>query len=73
MSKSDDRSMGLTKREWFAGMALQGYLANSQIGHPEANDMEETAIACRMYADALLAELDDPTTTVETKAPGEGG
>ena len=48
---------GLTKREWFAGMALQGLLANP-------NGRAEAAV---YYADALIKELekDKPLPTAE--------
>jgi hypothetical protein len=29
--RSDDRSFGLTRREWFAGKALAGILANPEL------------------------------------------
>lgn len=46
---------GLTKRELFAAMALQGILANSEItkNHRDLN-IEQTAIK---FADALINEL----------------
>ena len=44
---------GLTKREWFAGMALQGML-----GDPERNGTIETyALEAARFADALMKEL----------------
>ena len=48
---------GLTKREWFAGLALQGILSNaSGIGEPE-----HWARYAVRYGDAILAELDKPS------------
>lgn len=47
-------SSGLSKREYFAGLAMQGLLANP---HPEVvkgPDIEKSAVA---IADALLLEL----------------
>lgn len=47
--------MGLTKREWFAGMAMQGLLAN-----PDNNarfNSEGIALNARKAADAMLEEL----------------
>lgn len=46
------KNFGLTKREWFAGMALQGILAYY------GNSGNETKIAqyCFGFADAMLAE-----------------
>lgn len=43
---------GLTKRELFAAMAMQGYMATENTPIPE-----QTATVCVKYADALLAEL----------------
>ena len=45
---------GVTKREYFAAMALQGLLA-----HPESDNHGDTEIASQSVnlADALLAEL----------------
>lgn len=44
---------GLTKREWFAGMALQGMLGDSErVGLPR--EYAETAVE---FADALMKEL----------------
>ncbi len=55
------RTAGLTKREWFAGMALQGLLAEdgSSSGYPDAADM---AIK---QADAMLAQMAEMPVTVE--------
>lgn len=43
---------GLTKREWFAGMAMQGILTNP-VGTGK-NTVQELSL---IYADALIAEL----------------
>jgi hypothetical protein len=48
--------IGLTKREYFAGLAMQGWIANQQDGytlHPET-----MAMISAQCADALLAELE---------------
>lgn len=50
---------GLTKREWFAGMALQGFLA-SYAGHQTIPKAEMAASEAVAMADALLAELAKP-------------
>lgn len=43
----------MTKREFLAGMAMQGFVADEAVhGTPE-----EIAISAVLYADALLAEL----------------
>ena len=41
-------STGMTLRDWFAGMALQGYLANTTTYHPAA------AIETYRIADEML-------------------
>lgn len=48
---------GLTKREYFAAMAMQGL-----SGRPDTSSWsaERTATVSVMYADALLKELDKP-------------
>ena len=55
---TDNAYTGLTKRECFAAMAMQGMLAASwYILDPEK--MSELALR---HTDALLLELDKPTT-----------
>jgi hypothetical protein len=44
--------IGLTKREYFAGLAMQGLCANG-------TDPEDLAKISVEYADALLKELED--------------
>jgi hypothetical protein len=47
---------GLTKREYFAGLAMQGLLSNpAQI---DTTNFEWIARHAKGYADALLAELE---------------
>lgn len=47
---------GLTKREYFAGLALQGLCANSIAGpHHEPKNLVKEAI---QYADELLKQLE---------------
>ena len=48
---------GLTKREYFAGLAMQGLCANSQENSP-AGDWKTVARDAALAADALLAELE---------------
>lgn len=47
---------GMTKREWFAGMALAGQLAH--IDNAPTSDFEGAAKYCVKMVDALLAELE---------------
>ena len=60
---------GLTKREWFAGMALTGLLAKERLYTDAAAD---DAVK---FADALIARLDwqPDTTTAQQIAMGIGG
>ena len=73
INKNGDATQGLTKREYFAGLAMQGMLANidQSYGEPNVNaaSMEfalkrqqqlinDVAIKAVEYSDALLAELD---------------
>lgn len=46
---------GLTKREYFAGLALQALLSSP---HLETDDFEIVSTDAVNYADALLKELD---------------
>lgn len=50
-------SVGLTKRELFAAVALQGLIACRQF---DSTDSQYTARLARAHADALLAELAKP-------------
>ena len=49
---------GMTLRDWFAGMALQGYLAgrnNTRGENPMNFEARRAAADCYKYADAMLA------------------
>ena len=49
---------GLTKREYFAGLAMQGILANDNVADGEGNlKASEVAKFTLLLADALLKEL----------------
>lgn len=48
------RSQGLTKREWFAGLAMQGLIKDSESPFLHAEVISEKAVK---QADALIAEL----------------
>lgn len=49
--------MGLTKREHFAGLAMQGLLSGPDEGLAQAHIIPQVARLSVQYADALLAEL----------------
>lgn len=54
--------VGLTKREYFAAMAMQGFITNSQIldecGYRDLDPQEACAQIAIKQADALIAELE---------------
>ncbi len=50
---ADELNMGLTKREWFAGMALQGLLGNADL----YVDIESKVAEAIDFADAILKQL----------------
>ena len=49
---------GLTKREYFAAMAMQGIVARNGIADSDGDRINLVAESV-LYADALLAELDE--------------
>ena len=49
---------GLTKREYFAGLAMQGWISCQHDGF--TGDENEVSLRAVKYADALLAELEKP-------------
>lgn len=53
-------TLGLTKREYFAAMAMQGLLAHN-CDHFKDSDLEKEGVANRsvQMADALIAELNN--------------
>lgn len=53
---TDSPQVGLTKREYFAAMAMQGLCANSVPG--PHHGFERLATESVQYADALLKALD---------------
>lgn len=55
MSFSEPKNAGLTKREYFAGLAMQGLLTNP--GQLETDTANQSALAVE-HADALLSELE---------------
>lgn len=60
--KNMNFTVGLTKREWFAGLAMQGFVANDNAGRgldtKGADPMVVLAKASLLIADALIAELE---------------
>ena len=58
---SDDyipERMGLTKREYFAGLAMQGVLSHRHPQTPTPNQHDDIAELAVKISDALLKELD---------------
>lgn len=53
---------GLTKRELFAAMAMQGLCSTFTIGRDQPELQTATADSAVKYADALLAELERSKT-----------
>ena len=53
-------SNGLTKREYFAAMAMQGVISNSNINGDLFGE-GEVAVSALALADALIAELNKET------------
>lgn len=58
----DYQQDGLTKREYFAAMAMQALISNPNIKRPEQNanlkkDLKVFASVAVEYADAMLSEL----------------
>jgi hypothetical protein len=56
-------ALGLTKREHFAGLAMQGLLTDPVMGdsdlHPNAEEWQNDITGCSLeFADILLAKLD---------------
>lgn len=61
LPNSERQYSGLTKREYFAGLAMQGLLSNPNIERPIGDNEKEHlnfAEVCLKYADALIKELD---------------
>jgi len=55
-----DMPTGLTKREYFAAMAMQGILANTSEEFINSSAIANVAVRC---ADALLLALSKPENT----------
>lgn len=56
---------GLTKREYFTGLAMQGLLSNPEITLPKSSASEDEfklfANVCVKYADEILKQLQPPS------------
>ena len=52
--QSRDYFEGLTKREHFAGLAMQGFIAAGVMGMPSASEIAELSIK---YAEEVLRQL----------------
>ena len=55
-TKTSKGQAGLTKREYFAAMAMQGIIAADIEDNMDSNYIAQNAIEC---ADALIAELNE--------------
>lgn len=55
LKQPDGGAIGLTKREYFAGLAMQGLISNSRVN---INDVDNIK-ACIKVADELLKQLDN--------------
>ena len=61
LSHDSHVEIGLTKREYFAAMAMQGILSSCFASmNPDYNDL---ALDALNFADALLSELEKTETT----------
>jgi hypothetical protein len=56
---SDEPSLdGLTKREYFAGLAMQGIISNHEFSRMGLESVNDIAAESVLFADALLKELE---------------
>lgn len=57
---------GLSKREWFAGMAMQGLLSNARLWQNledyQGNMLEWIGSQALEYADAIIKQSEKPAT-----------
>lgn len=51
-----DQPRGVTKREWLAGLAMQGLVSNAAFSNNTAHFIAERALD---YADVLLRKLEE--------------
>lgn len=52
---------GLTKREYFIAMAMQGLCVGKKIGELKQGECVDVAEAAVLIADALIYEIDNPS------------
>ena len=66
---------GMTLRDWFAGRALEGDLANPAEGPWTAEQARTLAYRCYKFADAMLTERNKPdsypSAKVDPSCPSE--
>ena len=62
-----DLKIGLTKREYFAAMAMQGLIASCANSYPSRKETGKRAVE---FADALIAALNAPAAA-EASAKGD--
>ena len=53
--RGDDKTINMSKREWFAGIAMQALISSPVI----YMNYENTAIEALRYADALIKKLEE--------------
>ena len=58
-SLQNDTSLGLTKREYFAGLAMQGLCSNQEFLKNLNGEPNSVAQACIEIADELLKQLEE--------------
>lgn len=57
-SNNDATELGLTKREYFAALAMQGNLAACSASYPDTEALAKKSVE---YADAVIAQLNKET------------
>jgi len=67
-----EKSTTMTRRDYFAGLAMQGILAGEHSGVYSDTSLKDLAETAVRQADALIAELDkDKPKVADEKAPEE--
>lgn len=57
-------SEGMSLRDWFAGLAMHGILANPNLSDTADDELAEDAYE---VADAMLAKRDEPDSPIKVK------